>query len=150
MGPPESALFGTVRNGLVWDRAFGIRESIRNKVLRHCYSLVTGFVHKKEPVWSEKDRADVGYRTRDELKDIVNMHENGLITDPNKAIFMAQIDNSSLEAKVEVMTESIKTLHKRMPKQSYNYNAKDKQHEEIIRYHNRVEINKQKANQSWG
>jgi len=47
-------------------------------VLRDKHGAITGYTHKNEQVWSEKDRSEVGYRTREEIKSIVNMHERGL------------------------------------------------------------------------
>ena len=36
-------------------------------------------VDGKEQIWSDKDRADVGYRTRDEIKDMVGMVDNNML-----------------------------------------------------------------------
>lgn len=107
---------------------------------------VTGFVHAKEQVWSQKDRSDVGFRTRDEIKDIVN---RDLITDPKQAIYMSQSDNSSLEAKVETMTEAILTFHNRMPKQTISYDSNAKEHIDRTEYHNKIEIIRTKASNGW-
>jgi hypothetical protein len=38
-------------------------------------------VDGKEQIWSDKDRKAVGYRNRDEIKKIVNMHDSGLMQD---------------------------------------------------------------------
>jgi hypothetical protein len=46
------------------------------------HGVITGYTHKNEQVWSEADRGDVGFRTRDEIKDIINMHDNGMFMSP--------------------------------------------------------------------
>jgi len=38
-------------------------------------------LHPNEQVWSKKDRESVGFRTRDEVKDIVNMYDSGMLQD---------------------------------------------------------------------
>lgn len=38
-------------------------------------------LHPNEQVWSKKDRKEVGFRNRDEIKDIVKMHDTGIYSD---------------------------------------------------------------------
>lgn len=38
-------------------------------------------LHPNEQVWSKKDRGEVGFRSREEMKDIVKMYDNGVLTD---------------------------------------------------------------------
>lgn len=38
-------------------------------------------LHPNEQVWSKKDRGEVGFRSRDEVKDIVKMYDSGMLTD---------------------------------------------------------------------
>ena len=38
-------------------------------------------LHPNEQVWSKKDRGDVGFRNREEIKDIVNLHDSGAMSD---------------------------------------------------------------------
>lgn len=38
-------------------------------------------LHPNEQVWSKKDRKEVGFRDREEIKDIVKMHDTGIYSD---------------------------------------------------------------------
>ena len=46
-------------------------------------------LHPNEQVWSKKDRNDVGFRDRNEIKDIVKMYDNGMLDN------LSKMDNSS-------------------------------------------------------
>jgi hypothetical protein len=114
------------------------------------YGGVTGFVHAKEQVWSKADRSDVGYRTRDEIKDIVKMHDRGLIKDDSQIVSVVQVDNSELISKVDRMVKSLDTLPVRMPQRETNYDSKKKYIEDITKAGNKTSKLKRKARGTWG
>ncbi len=105
--------------------------------------------HDNEQIWSKSDRAEVGFKTRDEIKDIVNSENRGLITDPSMGVNILQIDNNGLLLEVSKMRNSLDTLHKRMPIQKYDYDSKSREHIQTIQYENKREVIRQKANNSW-
>ena len=57
--------------------------------------------------------------------------------------------NKVLESKVDEMTKAINTLHKRIPIQKVDYNAKAKEYEHRIESNNKTEILRQKAKGLW-
>ncbi len=78
-------------------------------------------LHPNEQVWSKADRQSVGMRTRDEIKDIVSMHDGGnLLMSPHafKSVEMGNVISpnevslkgleSSIENQTEALTRTIK------------------------------------------
>ncbi len=79
-------------------------------------------LHPNEQVWSKKDRSEVGFRTREEMKDIVKMYDNGVLTDIMKydksndlintnAFVLNGMDNGSqIVSKLNQLNQSIKGI----------------------------------------
>lgn len=127
----------------------GTDETSSNVIFDDKYGGVTGFVHAGEQVWSKQDRKDVGGRTRAEIKDIVNNESRNLITDPKLAFKIVDAQSESLILEVQGLRKSVDTLHKRMPVQMHNYDAKAKEFIDVVQYEGRRETLRQKANKSW-
>jgi hypothetical protein len=124
----------------------GTDETSSNVIFDDKHGGVTGFVHEKEQVWSQKDRAEVGYKTRDEIKDIVNRN---LITDSSMGVNVVSVNNDSLILAVNKMQTSMDNLHKQIPVQDYNYDAKHNEHIQTTKYLNRIDTIRKKARSSW-
>ena len=81
----------------------------------------TWILHPREQVWSEKNRSEVGYKSREEIIDIVrNSEKNGLIssdvlkesqskTTPSRSIV---INNDSVVREIKGLNNSIRELNK--------------------------------------
>ena len=78
-------------------------------------------LHPNEQVWSKKDRGDGGFRSREELKEIVRMHDNGFMLDMinndtsndfiNGSSFMLNGMNTAvLERKMDILNNSIQNI----------------------------------------
>lgn len=77
-------------------------------------------VDGKEQIWSAKDRAAVGFRDRDEIKDIVSIFDNGILNDLMKYDKSNEVINPSAFAmngmsikmisKLEQISENIKGI----------------------------------------
>ncbi len=95
--------------------------------LKDKYGTITGFTHDNEQVWSKKDRNDVGWRSRDQIKDIVKDWENSTVTEsldypaaipkerPSKA-------NNALIGEVKNLRNEVKDLKNAMPEYDVNWN----------------------------
>jgi len=78
-------------------------------------------LHPNEQVWSKKDRGEVGFRSREEMKDIVKMYDNGMLTDIIKydksndlintnAFALNGMGNSQIVSKLDELNKSIKSI----------------------------------------
>ena len=77
-------------------------------------------VDGKEQIWSAKDRAAVGFRDRDEIKDIVSIFDNGILNDLMKYDKSNEVINPSafsmngmsikMISKLEQISENIKGI----------------------------------------
>lgn len=78
-------------------------------------------LHPNEQVWSKKDRGEVGFRSREEMKDIVKMYDNGMLTDIMKydksnelintnAFALNGMGNSQIVSKLDELNKSIKSI----------------------------------------
>jgi len=95
--------------------------------LKDKYGTITGFTHDNEQVWSKKDRNEVGWRSRDQIKDIVKDWENSTVTEsldypaaipkerPSKA-------NNALIGEVKNLRNEVKDLKNAMPEYDVNWN----------------------------
>jgi len=113
------------------------------------HGKITGYTHKKEQVWSESDRADVGYKTRQQIKDIVHEHQHrSSVMDASEwngsSLSTHRFQsNSELINEVQRVEAAIKGID--IPKTYYDYDAYEqgivmtvKKQSGIKRYHKKV------------
>lgn len=78
-------------------------------------------LHPNEQVWSKKDRSEVGFRNRKEIKDIVGMYDNGMMKDlmnydqSNEVINpyafkINGIGNKAIETKLDQLNRSVQNI----------------------------------------
>jgi hypothetical protein len=78
-------------------------------------------LHPNEQVWSKKDRGEVGFRSREEMKDIVKMYDNGMLTDIMKydksnelintnSFALNGMGNTQIVSKLDQLNQSIKSI----------------------------------------
>ena len=79
-------------------------------------------MHPNEQVWSKKDRGEVGFRSREEMKDIVKMYDNGVLTDimkydksndlinTNSFALNGMVNSSKIVSKLNQLNQSIKGI----------------------------------------
>lgn len=83
-------------------------------------------LHRKEQVWSESDRSEVGFRTRSQIKDIVGAHDMGELSDaatwdsPRGAVVHRFESNDSILRSID---KRLKDLPGNidMPKESFRF-----------------------------
>ena len=78
-------------------------------------------LHPNEQVWSKKDRSEVGFRNRDEIKDIVKMYDNGFLTDMMRydksnemfnanSLILNGLGSKEMISKMNQLNQSIKNI----------------------------------------
>lgn len=89
-------------------------------------------LHPNEQVYSKKDREALGFRTREEVKDIVKMYDNGTMNDlmmhdasnqfMNPSAFVLNGMNSKgMESKLDTLNKSIQNI--KIPEGTVGYNS---------------------------
>lgn len=79
--------------------------------LKDKHGNITGYTHKNEQVWSELDRADVGNRSRSEIKDIVRMADRGTMSVNQQGnLVINNNSNAELTQAVKEQTAAIKQM----------------------------------------
>ena len=115
--------------------------------------LLKGFKNDKhlvrvdgsERIMTGKQNAMLGNLTNDEVANLVQQHRRGELEYSPIAIN----GNKNLEDKVEKMTQSIENLHKQIPIQRVDYDARGKEHIHTIEYNNKIEKLRTKAKNVW-
>lgn len=98
--------------------------------------------HDNEQIWSYKDRADVGFRTRDEIKELVKLAE----TNPFIPVG-TDGGNDMLLNEVRTLNKNFKDLPKKMPVPKVL--MKREFVEEEVRRGNRIQTDIKRANTVW-
>ena len=73
-------------------------------------------LHDNEQIWSKKDRSEIGFRSRDEVKDIVSAYDQGIL--PGMAQ-PALIDNSMAWQSNEAILSKFDSIEKRLEELPY-------------------------------
>ena len=87
-------------------------------------------IHPHEQIYSKEDRKDLGFRTRQEVKDIVKMYDSGMLNDLmvhdasnqflNPSSFVLNgMDTSRMESKLDQLNQSIKNI--KVPEKDFNF-----------------------------
>ena len=105
------------------------------------HGTVTGWVHENEQVWSKADRSQVGWKSREEIKDLVQIGEMAS-TMPDIAIDRPSISVQNPYVaidRLERIEQVIKDLPDRLPRQSFNYDDVNKMAVDVVESKNKVE-----------
>ena len=115
---------------------------------RDSYGGIKGFFHDREQVWSKKDRSAVGWRNREEIKDIVKAHDSKIGGfDAPVIVTPARFDsNTEVLKKFDRLENAIKS----QPKQQNYYDAYKKAIVEEVKEGNRVTRNHRKVGGLFG
>ena len=105
-------------------------------------------LHPNEQVWSKKDRGDVGFRNRDEIKDIVGMYDNGFMMDAlnhdsadfmNKSSFVLNgMSTGKIESKLDDINRGINGIV--IPENHFDYDLIRNIFEHRVKKGNRTTI----------
>ena len=84
------------------------------------HGVITGFTHKNEQVWSEADRSEVGYKSRDEIKQAVRIADSNLSTYQSGFSPAVTISTGKTREQSEIiaMHQTLKKLPENMPRHS--------------------------------
>jgi hypothetical protein len=105
-------------------------------------------LHPNEQVWSKKDRGAVGFRSRDEVKDIVGMYDNGFMMDAlnhdsadfmNKSSFVLNgMSTGKIESKLDDINRGINGIV--IPENHFDYDLIRNIFEHRVKKGNRTTI----------
>jgi len=115
---------------------------------RDSFGGIKGFFHDREQVWSKKDRSAVGWRGRDEIKDIVKAHDSKVGSFDTPVV----VSSSGFDSSAEVLKkfDRLESAIKNQPKQQNYYDAYKKAIVEEVREGNRVTRNHRKVGGLFG
>ena len=115
---------------------------------RDSFGGIKGFFHDREQVWSKKDRGSVGWRSRDEIKDIVKAHDSKIGGFDTPVV----VASSRFDSSTEVLKkfDRLENAIKNQPKQQNYYDAYKKAIVEEVREGNRVTRNHRKVGGLFG
>lgn len=126
-----------------------VSDGVRGMKVHDGKDGILAMIDKDERIVDPTNNIKFGGLSNSDAGDILQMHQRGLITDPKQAIYMTQSDNSNLEKQVAIMTESLNTLHQRIPRQTISYDAAAKEHIDRTEYGKKVEIIRTKSDSAW-
>ena len=106
-------------------------------------------LHDNEQVWSKRDREQVGFRTRDEVIDIVNAHDNFVQTIDTSDVPVINVREKESK-KLSELVDTVKDLSSRIKDREFNYDAVNKMAVEVIESKGRRERKHKKIGGMYG
>jgi hypothetical protein len=116
---------------------FGTDDTGSNSPVSDGYGKITGFTHEKEQVWSQKDRADVGFASRAELKKSWDFMNSANMIIPK---ISTQTDVTHAPILKDQLRE-LSQIHKELKSQPKEFMAKEVVDDFLRIVHTRVEGN---------
>jgi hypothetical protein len=116
---------------------FGTDDTGSNSPVADGYGKITGFTHENEQVWSKKDRSDVGFASREELKkswDFMN----------SANMLLPKISTKTDVTHAPILKDQLRELsqiHKELKSQPKEYMSKEVIDDFLRIVHTRVEGN---------